>query len=95
MSYIPLLYYTMIHYCFKEITLFVYNRTCVVDHLDGNMAVSVTQPVQESRASPSYMKQGVLSSCKVAKTSSSCSSRVGRSRLEEDGVTSHLLHMVY
>jgi len=62
--------------------------------VDGDMDVSVTQPVQESRVSSSYNKQGSLSSCNRPTKSCSNSHRVGRSRLEEDGVTSRLFHVV-
>jgi len=55
---------------------------------------SVSYPVQESRATSTYGDQGFLTSFKAMSCSSSIS-RVGRSKLEEDGVTSCVPHVVY
>lgn len=54
----------------------------------------VSYPVQESRATSTYGDQGFLTSFKAMSCSSSIS-RVGRSKLEEDGVTSCVPHVVY
>jgi len=49
------------------------------------LTVSVSFPVQESQAPAAHIQQALLIGRKTA--SSSSSSKVGRSRLEEDGPT--------
>jgi len=50
------------------------------------LTVSVSFPVQESQAPAAHIQQALLIGRKTASSSSS-SSKVGRSRLEEDGPT--------
>jgi len=51
------------------------------------LTVSVSFPVQESQAPAAHIQQALLIGRKTASSSSSSSSKVGRSRLEEDGPT--------